>query len=476
MSELGDRQEKVAPTLRGGNGSCHGVTRLLWVNQVLPIVLVQRPVSTGTSPVGRFFLGSPVRFVISAHSEIPLERCISLFGYVVILGLAWAMSSHKRVIPWRVILGGTALQFLFAFLTLKTAPGLWLFSRIGDFFTEVLDFVDVGSSFVFGEAFREHFFAFKVLPTIVFFSSLMSVLYYLGVMQAVVRAMAWLMQKSLGTSAAETLSAAANIFVGQTEAPLLVRPYISTMTKSELNAVMVAGFGTIAGGVLAAYVGMGIDAGHLVTASFIAAPACLLIAKLMVPETEAPQTLGQVAVDFRSQDANVIDAAAAGASEGMKLALNVAAMMIAFLALVAMLDKGVVLMGHHLFAAEWSIKGGLGFLFAPMAWLMGIEWRDCFKAGELLGTKMALNEFVAYEELGRWLKPDSPVQLQSRSVVILTYALCGFSNFGSIGIQIGGLGAMVPERRGDLARLGFKAMLGGTLATCLTGCVAGSLL
>jgi CNT family concentrative nucleoside transporter len=404
-----------------------------------------------------------------------MPRSVSLFGYLVILVLAWLLSSHKSRIPWRIVLLGTVLQFVLAVVVLKTPPGAAVFRGIGDLFTALLDFVDAGSSFVFGRNFKDFYFAFKVLPTIIFFSAVTSMLYYLGVMQVVVQGMSRVMQWTLGTSAAETLSASANIFVGQTEAPLLVRPYIASMTLSELNAVMVGGFATIAGGVLAAFVGMGIDAGHLVTASVISAPAALMVAKLMLPETEQPATLGTAEVEVPRPGANLIEAAAIGATDGMKLALNVAAMLLVFLALIAMCDKGASLLGE-LFSMKWSLRAGLGYAFAPLAWLMGIEWKDCLHAGQLLGLKMATTEFVAYEELSRWLKPDSTVHLQPRTVAIMTYALCGFSNFASIGIQIGGLGGMAPNRQGDLARLGFRAMLGGTLACSLTACVAGAIL
>jgi CNT family concentrative nucleoside transporter len=404
-----------------------------------------------------------------------MPQCVSLLGYAVILLLAWLLSSHKFRVPWRIVLLGTLLQFLLGLLILKTSPGHALFSGIGDVFTALLDFVDAGASFVFGPQFKDFYFAFKVLPTIIFVSALTSMLYYLGVMQVVVQALARLLQWTLGTSAAETLAASANVFVGQTEAPLLVRPYIGTMTLSELNAVMVGGFATIAGGVLAAFVGMGIDAGHLVTASVISAPAALMVAKLMLPETEQPATLGTATVDVPSPGCNLLEAIAIGATDGVKLALNVAAMLLVFLALIAMVDKGVALVGG-IFSMEWSLQAGLGYTFAPLAWLMGIEWKDCVPAGQLLGLKVVATEFVAYEELSRWLKPDSTVQLQPRTVAIMTYALCGFSNFASIGVQIGGLGAMAPHRQPDLARLGLRAMIGGTLACCLTACVAGAIL
>ena len=400
---------------------------------------------------------------------------VSLLGYFVILVMAWLLSSHKFRIPWRILVLGTVLQFSLAVFILRTPPGGALFAGIGMVFTAILDFVDAGASFVFGPAFKDFYFAFKVLPTIIFVSSLTSILYYLGVMQFVVHGLARVMQWTLGTSAAETLSASANIFLGQTEAPLLVKPYIDKMTLSELNAVMVGGFATIAGGVLAAFVGMGVDAGHLVTASVISAPAGLMVAKLMLPEVERPATLGAATASVPRPGVNLIEAAAIGATDGMKLALNVAAMLLVFLALVAMLDKGVALIGG-LFSLDWSLRSGLGYAFAPMAWLMGIESKDCLHAGQLLGLKMATTEFVAYEELSRWLKPESSVQLQPRTVAIMTYALCGFSNFASIGVQIGGLGAMAPARQADLARLGFRAMIGGTLACCLTACVAGTLI
>ncbi|NOX57156.1 MAG: NupC/NupG family nucleoside CNT transporter [Planctomycetes bacterium] len=422
-----------------------------------------------------------------------MERWISGFGLVAMIGLAWLMSSHKRRISWRVVVGGALLQFAFALLVLRTEPGHWFFAFLGDVFTRLLAFVDEGSLFVFGVSPRGgesgfppgvvllRTFAFGVLPTIVFFSSLMSVLYHLGVMQKVVLVAAWIMQKTLGTSGAESLSAAANIFVGQTEAPLMIRPYVGSMTQSELMAVMVGGFATIAGGVMAAYVAMGIDAGHLMTASVISAPAALLIAKVMQPETEQPKTLGRVAITVERTSVNVIDAAAVGALDGMKLAINVAAMLIAFLALLAMFDWMIAWVGHQVGTAcglqlHWSLSKILGYLFWPLAWLMGIEPKDCLPAGQLMGLKMAANEFVAYQRLTEWLQPASGVRLSPRTVTILTYALCGFANFGSIGIQLGGIGGIAPERRGDLARLGLRAMLGGTLAACMTACIAGVLL
>ena len=309
----------------------------------------------------------------------------------------------------------------------------------------------------------------------------MSILYYLGIIQKVVEAFAWVMQRTLGTSGSETLSAAANIFVGQTEAPLMVRPYISSMTKSELMALMVGGFATIAGGVLVAYAGMGIDAGHLVAASVISAPAALLISKLMIPETEQSVTLGHVESSVDEKHANIVDAATKGALDGMKLTLNVVAMLIAFLALVALVDAALGLIGEWtgtLFGYNWhwSLAALFSYVFAPFAYLLGIPWSDCFYAGELLGKKMVLNEFIAYAQMMEWSQPDSGVVLSERSTLILTYALCGFANFGSVGIQIGGIGGIAPERRAELAMIGIRAMIGGTLAMMMTACVAGILI
>ena len=411
-----------------------------------------------------------------------MERLISFVGLLVMVGVAWLLSSHKKHVNVRLVVGGLFLQFAFALFILRTLPGREIFDTMGYFVAEVLNAVDAGSRTVFGENFTEFYFAFKVLPTIVFFSSLMAVLYHLGIVQKVILLFAIVMQWTLRTSGAESLSAAANIFVGQTEAPLVIRPYVESMTQSELMAVMVGGFATIAGGVLAAYYGMGIDAGHLITASVISAPAALLIAKVMVPETEQSKTLGRIDLVVERKTVNVVDAAATGASDGLKLALNVAAMLIAFLALISLFDAGLGWTGKYVGAwfgypdFELSLALILGYLFWPFAWLMGIETQDCFHAGELLGLKMAATEFVAYERLGRWLQADSEVQLADRSVNILTYALCGFANFGSIGIQLGGIGGIAPQRRSDLARLGIRAMLGGTLAAFMTACVAGILL
>ena len=319
-------------------------------------------------------------------------------------------------------------------------------------------------------------FAFGVLPTIIFFSALMSILYHLGVMQLVVGGLARLMRVTLGTSGAETLSAAANVFVGQTEAPLVIRPYVDRMTMSELMVVMVGGFATIAGGVFAIYVSLGADAGHLLTASVISAPAALVVAKIMQPEVEEPVTAGSAAQSEQSRAVNLLEAAAEGVTAGLQLALNVGAMLIAFTALVAMVNGVIGAVGGWFGFEEeaaWTLQAGLSYLFAPLAWLMGVEWSDCLVAGQMLGEKIVLNEFFAYFSLGQAIEKQA---MSERSIVIMTYALCGFANFASIGIQIGGIGALAPERRADLARLGFRAMIGGSLAAFMTACVAGVLL
>ena len=419
-----------------------------------------------------------------------MERLISLFGLLVMVSLAWLMSSNKRIVNWRIIIGGLLLQFVLGVFVLWTPPGRWLFDSIGSAFGQLQDAVDQGAGFVFGDFAAKtkiaegkdiplespfNTFAFRVLPTIIVFGAIMSVLYYIGLMQMIVNAMAQVMQWTLGTSGAESLSAAANVFVGHTEAPLVIRPYLSGMTLSELNAVMVGGFATISGGLLAAYSGMGIHPGHLVTASVISAPAALLIAKIMQPETDVSQTFGHVTAKIPKRGANLIESVVIGATDGMKLAVNVGTMLIAFLALIAIANAIVGWIGTW-FGSTWSLEGGLGYLFAPLAWLMGIESGECREAGQLLGLKMVANEFIAYQRLGEWIDDGSQVQISKRTQYILTYALSGFSNFGAVGIQIGGIGGLAPDRRSDLAKLGIRAMLGGTLACCMTACVAGVLI
>ncbi len=424
-----------------------------------------------------------------------LPNLVSLGGLAAIVLLAFALSERRRKISWRLIGTGIALQLVFAIFILHTSFGVTVFDGFKRFINEILSFADAGGTFVFGslaDGNQGFIFAFQVLTTIVFFASLMAILYHLGVMQWVVWAMAWLMQRVMGVSGAESLSVAANVFVGQTEAPIVVRPFISSMTRSELMALMTGGFATIAGGVLVAYVRFGIDAGHLLSASVMSAPAALVLAKLLVPETEVSKTAGEVKLKIEKTTANVVDAAASGAADGMKLALNVAAMLIAFVALIALADATLGLIKDQLLglmtpgsAAQLSMQqwwpGRLqeifGYVFAPLALAMGVPLEDCFAFGGLLGTKVAVNEFVAYLDLKN-LIPLSlyAAQFSPRSLTIATYALCGFANFSSIAIQLGGIGGLAPERRQDLARLGLKAMAAGALASFMTAALAGLLI
>ena len=364
-----------------------------------------------------------------------------------------------------------------------------LFSAVNTVFASIDSYVKEGAYFVFRGYDKDttllKAFAFNVLPTVIFFASLMAVLYHLGFMQRLVSVMAWFMQKTLGTSGPESMAAAANVMVGHTEAPLMIRPYIQNMTRSELNALMVGGFATISGSLIAVFVSQGISAGHLVAASLISAPAALVIAKIMLPETETPQPVTLPETPLENQPTNVIEAAALGASEGLKLALNIAAMLIAFLALLAMVNAIIYGVGetaqwvtNSLFAQsydfDWSLNAIFGTLFYPLAWIMGIQADNCHIAGELLGKKIVVNEFIAYSDMAAYYdQPQGGVPMTERTKVILTYALCGFSNFGAIGIQLGGIGPLAPTRRSDLAQLGLRAMFGGMLAACMTACLAG---
>ncbi len=402
-------------------------------------------------------------------------------GIVLMLGLAFLFSSHKRLVRPRVIGFGLGLQLAFAWIVLKTEFGEAFFAKANTIIIGLLDFSQYGAHFVFGPLAPEpgtpntvgFIFFTQTLTTIIFFASLMAILYHLGIMQLVVRAVAWVMRRTMKTSGAETLSASANIFVGQTEAPLLVRPFIDRMTRSEIMAIMTGGFATVAGGVMAAYVGMVKDvfpdiAGHLMAASVMAAPAGLMIAKILVPESEASETAGGASIRVEKTSSNVIDAAAGGAADGMKLVLNVAAMLLAFVALVK-LGNYILGWGGEILGYEGvTIEGILSYVFAPLPFLMGVESGDVFQVSRLLGEKIVLTEFIAFDHLGQMGE-----QLSPRSFMMASYALCGFANFASIAIQIGGISAMAPGRRSDLARLGLKAMLAGFLTTCVTAAVAG---
>jgi len=412
-----------------------------------------------------------------------LPKLQPLVGLIVILTVAYSLSINRRAIDRRTVAWGLSLQILFALLVLKTTAGQAVFQRLGAVINRLLDFAFVGSSMVFGPLGDKEVwprvmttvlgaegarygvvFAFQVLPTIIFIAALFAVLYYFGVMQVVVRLFALLMRRVMRASGAESLNVAASIFMGQTEAPLTIRPFLPRMTESELMTVMTSGMAHISGGIMAAYILFGIEAKHLLTAVIMTAPGTLMMAKIFVPETEQPETMGTVKLQIERTDVNVIDAAGRGTSEGLQLALNVGAMLISFLALVALLNALLGLVGL-------SLQQIFGWVFAPIAWSMGVPWRDAPIIGNLLGTRMALNEFVAYSQLGP-LKGS----LDPRSFTIATFALCGFANFSSIGIQIGGIGALAPARRHDLARLGVRAMLAGTLANFVTATIAGFLL
>lgn len=405
-----------------------------------------------------------------------MNRLIGLLGIIIILGIAYLLSENKKKINWRLVFVGLGLQILFALIILKIPIGRRFFEFFSKGITKILDFTSEGTVFLFGNLTDVNtfgsIFALNVLPTIIFFSSLMGILYYLGIMQVVVRFIARIISKLLGTSGAETLSAVGNIFLGQTEAPLLVKPYINRMTKSELAAIMVGGMSTVAGGVMAGYIAMGVNAGHLLAGSIMAAPAGLILAKILVPEVEEPETKNTTKISTEKTASNVVEAAANGASEGLSLALNVAAMLLAFVALIALLNYLIGLIGSLFGFPTLSLQWILGKLFSPLAFVMGVPLKDISIAGSLLGEKIMINEFVAYSSLSNYITEGI---LQEKTVLILTYALCGFANISSIAIQIGGIGGIAPNKKSTIARLGLKTLIGGALATCLTGTIAGIL-
>ncbi len=405
-----------------------------------------------------------------------MNRLIGLLGIIIILGIAYLLSENKKKINWRLVLVGLGLQILFALIILKIPIGRRFFEFFSKGITKILDFTSEGTVFLFGSLTDVNtfgsIFALNVLPTIIFFSSLMAILYYLGIMQVIVRFIAKIISKLLGTSGAETLSAVGNIFLGQTEAPLLVKPYINRMTKSELTAIMVGGMSTVAGGVMAGYISMGVNAGHLLAASIMAAPAGLVLAKILVPEVEEPETKNTTKISTEKTASNVVEAAANGASEGLSLALNVAAMLLAFVALIALLNYLIGLIGSLFGFPTLSLQWILGKIFSPLAFVMGVPITDISIAGSLLGEKIMINEFVAYSSLSNYITEGI---LQEKTVLILTYALCGFANISSIAIQIGGIGGIAPNKKSTIAKLGLKTLIGGALATCLTGTIAGIL-
>jgi CNT family concentrative nucleoside transporter len=431
-----------------------------------------------------------------------VSRFVGVLGVAVMIGIATLMSRHRRRIPWRLVAAGLTLQVVFGVVVLKTAVGRAFFDAMGDVFSALLRFQEQGARFVFGNLVQPAvpvgttgaggvldtsagyvagtgaLIAFSVLPTIIFFAALTSVLYHLGLMQLLVKGIAWVMQRTLRTSGAETLSAAGEIFLGPTEAPLLVKPYIARMTSSELFTTMVCGLATVAGGVMAAYIGMlqgvvpGI-AGHLLAASVMNVPAALYLGKIMHPETEVPETADTLHLHTERTEHGVIEAAAAGAGQGMHLALNVGAMLIAFVALVALLNALLGWAGGFAGHPELSLQLILGTLLRPLAWLMGIPWQESTYAGGLIGLKATLNEFVAYGQFSADVR--NGVAVSPRTAVILTYALLGFANFASIAIQIGGIGGLAPERRSEIASYGLRAMVAGNLAAFTSAAIAGVL-
>lgn len=419
--------------------------------------------------------------VSGGHPPRGMEKLVSLAGIVVILGLAWLMSDNRRRVDWRLVGSGIAMQIVFGLIVLKTTPGQQFFEYAKVFFEALLGYSDEGAKFVFGvlalppgvQGSLGFFFACRVLPTIIFISAVMAMAYHLNLMQPIIRVIAKAMALVLRTSGAETTSVAANIFVGQTEAALVVRPYVGSMTRSELMTLMVGGMATIATGVLAAYVAMGINAGHLLAASVMAAPGAIVIAKILTPETGEPLTRGDVKIELPKTNANVVDALANGASEGLKLAANVGAMLIAFIAVLAMMNGLLGWLGGWFGYPKFGLDVIFSTIFFPLAVVMGVPVADAGKFATMMGTMLTGTEFLAYLQLSEAIKTGA---ISERAAIIGTYAFCGFANFGSIGIQIGGISVLAPERRADLAQLGFRAMCGGALACYLTGTVAGLLL
>jgi len=409
-----------------------------------------------------------------------MGRFTGILGLLTMIGLAYAFSTNRRAIRVKTVAWGLGLQFAFAVFVLKNSFGQWVFELAGKKVTTLLGYARVGSEMVFGElgqAGPVKYFAFQVLPTVIFIAAFFAVLYHFGIMQFVIRVAAWVMTRVMGASGAESLNVAASIFMGQTEAPLTIRPFLKDLTRSELMTVMTSGMAHVSGGIMAAYIGYGIEARHLLSAVIMTAPGTILMAKMLVPETETPKTAGRVVMsegeenEEAAEKSNVLGAIARGTTDGLYLALNIAAMLISFLALIALLN-GLLGWTHNYIA--WfpsSLQQILGTLFAPVAWVIGVPRQDCGAIGSLLGTRMVLNELVAFSMLG-----PQKAMLDPRSFTIATFALCGFANFSSIGIQLGGIGALAPNKRGELAKLGIRAMLAGTMANLMSASIAGMLL
>src|SRR5271167_2006133 len=411
-----------------------------------------------------------------------MGRFTGILGLLTMLGLAYTFSTNRRAINKKTVAWGLGLQVVFAIFVLKVELGRVLFQKAGDAVNRLLSYAFVGSQFVFGGLGAQHspmgfFFAFQVLPTVIFIAAFFAVLYHYGIMQFIIKIAAWVMTRVMGASGAESLNVAASIFMGQTEAPLTIRPFLPDLTRSELMTVMTSGMAHVSGGIMAAYIAFGIEPKHLLSAVIMTAPGTILMSKMLVPETEVPKTAGRVVMSEEEVDAekkeNLLGAIARGTTDGLGLALNIAAMLISFLALIA-LANGLLGGIHNYSGISWfpsSLQQIFGVLFAPIAWVIGIPWRDCPAIGNLLGTRMVLNELVAFSMLG----PQKGV-LDPRSFTIATFALCGFANLSSIGIQLGGIGALAPNKRGELAKLGIRAMLAGTMANLMSASIAGMLL
>jgi CNT family concentrative nucleoside transporter len=407
-----------------------------------------------------------------------MGRFTGLLGLLTMLGLAYLFSTDRRAIKLKTVAWGLGLQISLAFLVLRWTYGQELFLRAGNGVRELLSYAFAGSEFVFGELGKQQssigfIFAFQVLPTIIFIAALFALLYYLGIMQVVIRAAAWMMQRVMGASGAESLNVAASIFMGQTEAPLTIRPFLPDLTQSELMTIMTSGMAHVSGGMMAAYIAFGVKPEHLLTAVIMTAPGTLLVAKMLVPETGQPKTMGVAHMEGVERDSNFLAAIARGTGEGLGMALNVGAMLVAFLALIA-LTNGIMgglhnwLGGHGILWFPTSLQQIFGWAFAPVAFVIGVPWRDCVQIGNLLGTRMVVNELVAFSMLG-------PLKgaLDPRSFTIATFALCGFANFGSIGMQIGGIGALAPNQKSQLAKFGIRAMLAGTMANLMSASIVG---
>ncbi|HXN22067.1 MAG TPA: NupC/NupG family nucleoside CNT transporter [Candidatus Dormibacteraeota bacterium] len=405
-----------------------------------------------------------------------MGRLTGILGLLTMLGLAYAFSTNRQAIRLKTVAWGLGLQITFAIFVLQSDAGRWLFQRAGTAVNRLLSFSFVGSEFVFGELGKQgssygFYFAFQVLPTIIFIAAFFALLYHIGVMQLIIRLAAWLMQRVMGASGAESLNVAASIFMGQTEAPLTIRPFLERLTKSELMTVMTSGMAHVSGGIMAAYIAFGIEPKHLLTAVIMTAPGTLLMAKMLVPETEQPLTAGQVTMPEMEREQNFLGAIARGTTDGLNLAINVAAMLISFLALLALTNFCFDKIHHWVYWFPSSLQQIFGWILWPIAFVIGIPRHDCSAIGNLLGTRMVINELVAFKDLGAMR-----AMLDPRSVTIATFALCGFANFSSIGIQIGGIGALAPNQRGQLARLGIRAMLAGTMANLLSASIVGMLL